>query len=343
MSLSHFRSLGLFKNSSRSFSGSVFRLQTITSDSINPQSSNNSTSTNNKQNQQQVNYDIISERPSIPSKLTKQNFGGDVLIKPTLIHEQLRNPELERLRIVPKLETFFGGNPVHEDNLNNINRIINKHINLPTKVIDEKQLKTTRFLSFEEYKERCQSGTRLKAKHHKELTSLLHRLRSIDPELMPKDVSEVLKSFSSNKNELAIGSQTKQKTLDQFGRSFTIGKRKRSTAYVYLVKGEGQVLVNGKSLVSYFPKDTDRKKVAYPFKVVEQEGQFNIFAEVKGGGITGQIDAIMYGISKGLIIHNPLFKSRLHKSGLMTRDLRKVERKKPGKVKARKSPTWVKR
>lgn len=284
--------------------------------------------------------DIASGRPKVPTIAKSKQ---QVLISSSLPHEQLQVPELERLRVVPSLTTFFGGNPVHEDNLNQLNRIIRKYINLPTRVMEDSELRTSRFISFEEYKEQCQSGTRLKAKHHKELTTLLHRLRSIDRELMPKEVSEVLKQFSSSRSELATTSQQQLQTLDMFGRAITKGKRKRSVATVYLVKGDGKVLINGLSLTSYFPKDTDRKKLAYPFQVVGQEGQYNVFAEVRGGGQTGQIDAVMYGIAKGLVVHNPLFKSRLHKAGLMTRDARKVERKKPGKVKARKSPTWVKR
>lgn len=289
------------------------------------------------------NEDIITTRPRIPQQAGLNNDRKGLMIPPTLLHQGVREYELERLRVVPTLNTFYGGNPVHEDNLNNLNRIIRKYINLPTKVIDDKDSQFSRFLTFEEYQAQCQSGTRLRFKHHKELTTLLQRLRSIDRELMPKEVIDVLKSFTSAKGESSKAAEEKVKTLDAFGRSFTIGNRKRSEAHVYLVKGEGQVIVNGESLTHYFPKDTDRKKIAYPFQVVEQEGQFNIFAEVRGGGITGQIEAIMYGIAKGLVVHNPLFKSRLHKAGLMTRDTRKVERKKPGKVKARKAPTWVKR
>lgn len=283
----------------------------------------------------------LNGRPLIPKEL-KERKGERILIPSRVAEQSLKNYELERLRIVPSLKTFFGGNPIHEENLNMLNALIRKYINLPTRIVDDKEIQNNRFVSFEEYKEQVQSGTRLKPIHHKELTMLLHRLRSIDLELMPVEVTETLKKFTNSSNILTKSSQ-KIKTLDSFGRAKSVGKRKRSLAKVYLTKGDGQVIVNGRSIIDYFPKASDRKKIAYPFQVVNQEGQYNVFAEIQGGGVSGQCEALMYGISKSLVIFNPLFKSRLHKSGLMTRDARKVERKKPGKVKARKSPTWVKR
>lgn len=280
-------------------------------------------------------------RPKIPTEL-KGSDSPKLSIPSKLSSTELRGAEFARLRTVPLLKTFYGGNPIHEENVNQLNALIRKHINLPTRVVDDKELQTNRFISFEEYAQRVNSGTRLKPIHHKELTQLLHRLRSIDLELMPREVSETLQAYSSNSNVVAKVAQ-KIKILDQDGRAVTIGKRKRSVAKVWLVRGDGQVLINGKSLNEYFPKTSDRKKIAYPFAVVGQEGKYNVFAETRGGGITGQVEAVMYGIAKGLVVFNPLLKSRLNKSGLMTRDARKVERKNPGKVKARKAPTWVKR
>lgn len=322
MSLRLIYNINGLKISARAFSRSSFKFQ----EQINQQET--------------INVDN-NGRPLVPANL--KNVRGERIMIPSKLQENaLKNYELERLRIIPKLSTFYGGNPVHEQNLNTLNGLIRKYINLPTRIVDDKEIQTSRFVSFEEYKSRIQSGTRLKPIHHKELTQLLHRLRSIDPELMPTEVSEVLAKFSNTSNESAKAAQ-KVKTLDEFGRAISLGKRKRSVAKVYLTKGDGQVMINGRTLLDYFPKEADRKRIAYPFQVVSQEGKYNVFAEVHSGGSTGQAEAVMYGIAKDLVIFNPLLKSRLHKSGLMTRDARKVERKKPGKVKARKSPTWVKR
>lgn len=253
------------------------------------------------------------------------------------------NAELERLRVVPSLKSFYGGNPMHEENINKLNAVLRKHINLPTRVIDVRtQQQQKRFITFEEYKGRLQAGTRLKPMHHKELTALLQRLRLIEPQLMPQEVEDAILEFVHSGSVLAQRAQ-KLKQLDGFGRSLSHGRRKTSKARVYLAKGDGEVIVNGRAFMDYFPLDKQRARVNYPFVATAQEGQYNVFAEVVGGGIGGQCEAIMYGIAKGLVVHNPLFKSRLHAAGLMTRDTRKVERKKPGKLKARKMPAWVKR
>lgn len=282
------------------------------------------------------------ERPQIPQTLRTNASTRRQIIPNRLGKDMIQIPELDRLRIVPNLKTFYGGNPVHEENLNRLNGVLRKYINLPTRQLDSKEFQQIKFVSFDEYKKRTQSGTRLKAVHHKELLQLLQRLRTIDVELMPKEVTETLQDFmSKSSRENKVGE--KIKTLDEFGRAKGVGKKKRSTAHVYLVKGDGEAIINGQNLLEYFPRDADRIKIAYPFQVISQEGKFNIFANVNGGGINSQAEAVMYGIAKALIIFNPLLKPRLYKAGLMTRDARKVERKKPGKVKARKSPTWVKR
>lgn len=280
-----------------------------------------------------------SGRPSVPPTEGRR----PIRFAPARLNGNLRDWELERLRVVPRLSTFYGGNPVHDDNINKLNALVRKHKNLPTRVLDSNELHAFKFVSFEEYKKRTQAGTRLKIGHHKELVELLNRLRSIEPELMPSDVIGMLNSYTATSDERQKAVQKTIKQLDEFGRAHSVGKRKRAVANISMVRGEGKVVVNGKSFSEYFSREIDRTKIAYPFKVVSQEGQYNVFITTEGGGISGQAEAAMYGISKALVVFNGLFKPRLRLAGLMTRDARKVERKKPGKVKARKSPTWVKR
>jgi small subunit ribosomal protein S9 len=283
-------------------------------------------------------------RPMVPVDLKERIAKRKVRIDiPSIAQSSLLNQyESQRLRVVPKLKTFFGGNPAHEENMNRLNAILRKYINLPTRLVGSEELLTSKFIGIETYRDMCQSGTRLKEIHYKELTTLLNRLRAIDLELMPTEVKAVLNEFQSKSSIFTkISKQTK--TLDEFGRAEAVGKRKCAVANILLVKGEGESMINGQSMVKYFPDITHRKRVVYPFQVIAQEGNYNIFATVTGGGISAQAEAIMYGIAKALVIHNPLLKPRLYKAGLMTRDARIVERKKPGKVKARKAPTWVKR
>ena len=123
----------------------------------------------------------------------------------------------------------------------------------------------------------------------------------------------------------------------------TIGRRKASVARIYVTKGKGNIVVNGKDYKEYFPLETLQYKLNQPFKVVEQEGKFDIKVSVNGGGINGQADAIKLAIAHSLceidIENRPLLKAE----GLLTRDPRVVERKKPGQKKARKKFQWVKR
>lgn len=289
---------------------------------------------------------IVEGRPLVPvisrAKLAKQRVMRVPSMPPSL---RMSDPELELLRLVPTLLGFYAGNPVHDHNVSELQTLLRKHINLPTRGLLDVELKEHRFLLIEAYRSRIQLGTRLKMIHFRELTSLLHRLRSIDPELMPRDVRETLKTYYAH-NQTSAASVAPVKTvkvLDQFGRALGKAKRKEARAHVYVVKGEGQVLVNGELLTTYFPEDMWRRRIAFPFQVLAQEGKYNIFATTHGGGKSGQAEAIMYAVAKAMVVVNPLLKPRLYKAGLMTSDARVVERKKPGKLKARKSPAWVKR
>lgn len=282
---------------------------------------------------------LHSDRPRVPElSKPKPSFSGRLL--PQL---DLSPAELERTRMVPVLPTYFGGNPIHDQNMSRVEALIRKHHKLPTRTFDSKSAQEIKYITLDEYKERTQAGTRVKGIHLAELVKGLNRLRSIEPELMPPEVQLILDEFTRQTSEDSFALGTMRKTLDEFGRANVVGKRKDAAAYVSMARGEGAILVNGKPLTEYFTKFSDSAKLVFPFQVVAQEARYNVFITASGGGISGQAEACMYGIAKALVVFNPLLKPRLRKAGLMTRDSRIVERKKPGKVKARKSPTWVKR
>ena len=123
----------------------------------------------------------------------------------------------------------------------------------------------------------------------------------------------------------------------------TIGRRKASVARIYMSKGKGKITVNGKDFKDYFPVDTMQYKLEQPFKTTDLTGNFDVKANVSGGGTTGQAEAIRLAIARALckldLENRPVLKSE----GLLTRDARIVERKKPGQKKARKKFQWVKR
>ncbi len=123
-----------------------------------------------------------------------------------------------------------------------------------------------------------------------------------------------------------------------------IGRRKESTARVRIVQGEGQFIVNGKTLEEYFPRMGDSASILEPFQSTgENRTQYNVTVIVKGGGITGQTSAVQLGLARAFAKLNPDYISALRKGNLLTRDPRVKERKKPGLKRARKAPTYTKR
>ena len=121
------------------------------------------------------------------------------------------------------------------------------------------------------------------------------------------------------------------------------GRRKDSTARVFLKQGTGKLEINGKSLEQYFGRPTSRMVVAQPLELLEVSDKFDLYITVSGGGITGQAGAIRLGITRALIQYDETFRSALRKAGFVTRDARAVERKKVGLHKARKRPQYSKR
>jgi small subunit ribosomal protein S9 len=122
-----------------------------------------------------------------------------------------------------------------------------------------------------------------------------------------------------------------------------LGRRKTSVARVYLSKGTGNVVVNKKDYKEFFPVDTLQAKINRPFELTNTLNQFDVKVNVDGGGFNGQAEAIRLGIARALVELDPEFKPLLKSEGLMTRDPRMVERKKPGQPKARKKFQFSKR
>lgn len=122
-----------------------------------------------------------------------------------------------------------------------------------------------------------------------------------------------------------------------------IGRRKTSVARVYLRPGNGDILINKRSLEEYFPVKARQLAFLHPFKVTETSGKFDVLVNVKGGGLTGQAEAIQLGIARALLEFDEGFKKPLRDKGFLTRDSRMVERKKYGQPKARKRFQFSKR
>lgn len=122
-----------------------------------------------------------------------------------------------------------------------------------------------------------------------------------------------------------------------------VGRRKTSVARVYLRPGNGDVVVNKRKLDEYFPVEWRRMQILLPFDVTETKGQFDVVVNAKGGGLTGQAEAIQLGIARALIDYDENLRSQLRGAEMLTRDPRMVERKKYGQPKARKRFQFSKR
>ncbi|HEX2989372.1 MAG TPA: 30S ribosomal protein S9 [Anaerolineales bacterium] len=123
-----------------------------------------------------------------------------------------------------------------------------------------------------------------------------------------------------------------------------VGRRKESTARVRLADGSGTFTVNEKEAASYFPRIGDLGDILRSFSAVGQDAnKYDITVKVNGGGVTGQTEAVRLGLARALVLLNGEWTSALRKQGLLTRDARVKERKKPGLKKARKAPTYTKR
>ncbi|MDB4516151.1 30S ribosomal protein S9 [Crocinitomicaceae bacterium] len=123
----------------------------------------------------------------------------------------------------------------------------------------------------------------------------------------------------------------------------TLGRRKTSVARVYLTKGKGNVTVNKRDYKEFFPVAVLQSKIVQPFALTDTVDQYDVTVNVSGGGINGQVEAIRLGISRALVKIDEEYKPLLKEEGLMTRDPRMVERKKPGQPKARKKFQFSKR
>ena len=136
---------------------------------------------------------------------------------------------------------------------------------------------------------------------------------------------------------------TKKDKIDFKDSKYATGRRKTSIAKIWLKKGSGKIFVNGKNYDDYFKRDTHKMQLLRPFEIINEPTSYDVRCNVKGGGLSGQVGALVHGISKALVMFDSNSKTILKKEKLTTRDSRAVERKKYGHRKARRSFQFSKR
>jgi len=135
----------------------------------------------------------------------------------------------------------------------------------------------------------------------------------------------------------------REQQLDKYGRAYATGRRKDAVARVWLKPGSGQIVVNGRDQATYFARPTLRLVINQPFDIADRNGQYDVVATVKGGGLSGQAGAVKHGIAQALSRFEPALRTAVKQAGFLTRDPRVVERKKYGRAKARRSFQFSKR
>ena len=157
-----------------------------------------------------------------------------------------------------------------------------------------------------------------------------------------KDINNLSDLSKLNQTEESSSIEREPK-IDKLGRSYSTGRRKESTARVWVKRGTGKITINGKDMFQYFARPVLQMQLNFVFDVTERKDQFDVIATVKGGGLSGQAGAVRHGLSRALSLFEPDLRKPLKVAGMLTRDSRVVERKKYGRAKARKSFQFSKR
>jgi small subunit ribosomal protein S9 len=152
-----------------------------------------------------------------------------------------------------------------------------------------------------------------------------------------------LEGLSTLKDNEAVAAPAYTQKLDAQGRAYATGKRKDAVARVWIKPGAGKILVNTKDFTAYFARPVLQMLLKQPLQAANRLDQFDVMATVTGGGLSGQAGAVRHGISKALTYYEPELRGVLKKGGFLTRDSRVVERKKYGRMKARRSFQFSKR
>ncbi|KAI1805560.1 37S ribosomal protein S9 [Daldinia bambusicola] len=268
---------------------------------------------------------------------TRQNDGLERLQAALEGSPDAAEVDVMHVRPMPLSPSYFSRHTQFNDSFVLIQDLARKYERLP--ILPPGQAPRVAWKTKEQY--RLAVGEAVKARDYASCIGLAKRLNQIHPDLMPEEVQQGLRPFKRDINFYL--NRAKPIVVDRFGRSHGVGRRKSSVARVWLVQGTGEVLINGKTLNDAFGRVHDRESVLWGLKVMDRIDKYNVWALVEGGGTTGQAEALAMAVAKALAVHEPALKTPLKKAGCLTRDPRKVERKKPGHVKARKMPTWVKR
>jgi small subunit ribosomal protein S9 len=208
-------------------------------------------------------------------------------------------------RVVPSSRSYFTAQPIFTDDLLVLQHLVAKYHNLPVVKPGEQPRVSWRGLA--EYRD--QVGETVKASKYQKIVQLLQRLNQIHPSLMPEPVKEAINEYRRDID--TFKNVPRPVPVDNMGRTLGAGRRKAATARAWLVEGNGEVLVNGKTLAEAFGRVHDRESVIWALKATNRIDKYNVWGLSHGGGTTGQAEALAIG--KALMAHEPALKPALRR------------------------------
>jgi small subunit ribosomal protein S9 len=215
-------------------------------------------------------------------------------------------------RLIPESPSYFTAQPAFTDDLLALQDLVRKYSSLP--VVKPADAPRVAWRSLVEY--RNMVGESVKASKYHKIVEVLRRLNQIHPSLMPCDVTATLNEYK--RDVQPFQNVSKITPVDSLGRASGLGRRKTSHATAMVVEGTGEVLVNGKTLAEAFGRIHDRESVIWALKATNRIDKYNVFAKARGGGTTGQAEALTLAIGKALLAHEPALKPALRRGTLLS-------------------------
>ncbi|KAF2816143.1 uncharacterized protein BDZ99DRAFT_458039 [Mytilinidion resinicola] len=214
---------------------------------------------------------------------------------------------LKRLRVVPASASYFSAKPEATDDFITLDALLRKYSTLP--VVPPGHAPRVAWKGIHHYKVKVNEP--IGPARYARIIAILHRLNHIHPALMPEEVTTAMAKFKRDINPHDI--KPRPSVIDEWGRSKGVGRRKTSSAVAWLVEGDGEVLINGQTLAQKFGRLHDRESAVWALKSTQRLDKYNIFGLVKGGGVTGQAEAMALAVAKALLVQEPALKPALRR------------------------------
>lgn len=213
----------------------------------------------------------------------------------------------QHARAVPVSPSYFSRTPTFNDRYLTLEKLAKAYANLP--VIPAADVERVAWKTLADLRQSF--GEPIKATEYVKCLAIVKRLHQIHPDLKPEAVKAALQDFK--RDVQGFQNVPRPIPIDRFGRALGVGKRKSSTARAFVVEGNGEILVNGRTLAEYFGRVHDRESAVWALHATDRIDKYNVWARVEGGGTTGQAEALTLAIAKALLAHEPALKPALRR------------------------------